>query len=175
MTPASAAASAMSATISRSSMMEKPSSRTKAAEIHWGRAPIIDRSLTVPQMARWPMDPPGKRRGLTTNESVEKAMRSPDGSSMTAPSDMPSRVLLRNASRNTASMSAADALPPAPWAELMNSSFSLGRRLRNSSIRCMTCSSRSPPPCSPPCGHAATSVMRERSAPTFTGILVKRP
>ena len=37
------------------------------------------RSLTVPCTARWPADPPGKRSGLTTKESVLKARRSPDG------------------------------------------------------------------------------------------------
>ena len=60
-TPAAAAASAMSATIPRSESMEKPSSRTKAADRASGRAPSMARSLTVPCTARWPTEPPGKR------------------------------------------------------------------------------------------------------------------
>ena len=44
------------------------------------RAPAIARSFTVPCTARWPIEPPGKRRGCTTNESVENASRSPPGS-----------------------------------------------------------------------------------------------
>ena len=56
----------MSATISRNSTMEKPSSRTKAAESHWGRPPIMEMSLTVPLTARSPIEPPGNRRGFTT-------------------------------------------------------------------------------------------------------------
>ena len=47
-TPASAAAAAMSATISFNSAIEKPSSRTNAAEIHDGTAPAIAKSLQVP-------------------------------------------------------------------------------------------------------------------------------
>ncbi len=46
-TPAWAAESAMSATISRSSAISKPSSMTNAADSHKGRAPATDRSLTV--------------------------------------------------------------------------------------------------------------------------------
>ena len=80
------AAAAMSATIARSSATAKPSSRTKAADSARGRAPITARSLTVPCTARWPIEPPGKRSGLTTNESVLKASRSPDGRVRQAPS-----------------------------------------------------------------------------------------
>ena len=35
-----------------------------------GRAPATARSLTVPLTASSPIEPPGKRSGLTTNESV---------------------------------------------------------------------------------------------------------
>lgn len=42
------------------------SSMTNPAEIHWGTAPDTARSLTVPCTARWPIDPPGNRRGCTT-------------------------------------------------------------------------------------------------------------
>ena len=40
-----------------------------------GRAPAIARSLTVPQIARRPMSPPGKKSGETTCESVVTANR----------------------------------------------------------------------------------------------------
>ena len=69
----------MSATISFSSAIGKPSSRTNAAEIHDGTAPVIARSLQVPCTASSPMEPPGKRLGCTTNESVDIASRSPPG------------------------------------------------------------------------------------------------
>ena len=64
--PAKAAASAMSATTSRRTSIDMPSSSTKAAEMAIGRAPIIARSLIVPWMARWPTEPPENRRGFTT-------------------------------------------------------------------------------------------------------------
>ena len=65
-TPARVAASAMSATTSRRTSIGMPSSSTKAAEMAIGRAPIMARSLIVPCTARWPAEPPGKRRGFTT-------------------------------------------------------------------------------------------------------------
>ena len=42
-----------------------------------GTAPLMARSLTVPLTARWPIEPPGKNSGRTTNVSVEKASRAP--------------------------------------------------------------------------------------------------
>ena len=114
-----------------------------------GRAPIMARSLTVPCTARWPAEPPGKRRGLTTNESVLNARRSPDGRVSTAASVWAARVSLAKAGRNTASSSAADALPPAPWARVTTSSSSRGRRRRKASIRSNTAAS---PRLSPPSG-----------------------
>ena len=42
-----------------------------------GRAPETARSLTVPLTARSPIEPPGKRSGLTTNESVVIASSAP--------------------------------------------------------------------------------------------------
>src|SRR5277367_4003824 len=84
------------------------------------------------------MEPPGKRLGCTTNESVDIAIRSPLGKVSTAPSPSDSSVGLRNASTNTASTSAAEALPPAPWARVTWSSTNRGRRLRNDSIRSIT-------------------------------------
>ena len=100
---------------------------TKAADSHCGRAPSMARSLTVPCTARCPIEPPGKERGCTTKESVLNASRSPPGSverggvGRAAPS-----ASLANASRNTASTSAADALPPAPWASVTISSVQPG-------------------------------------------------
>ena len=44
-----------------------------------GSAPCTARSFTVPCTARWPIEPPGKRSGCTTNESVLNARRSPLG------------------------------------------------------------------------------------------------
>ncbi len=137
-TPALAAAAAMSATISFSSAIGKPSSSTNAAEIQDGTAPDIATSLQVPCTASSPMDPPGKRLGCTTNESVDIASRSPPGSVRTAPSPSDSSSGLRNASMNTASTSAAEALPPAPCARFTWSSSNRGRRLRNTSIRSIT-------------------------------------
>ena len=142
-TPALAAASLMSATISRSSAIGNPSSMTKAADSHCGRAPETARSLIVPCTATCPIEPPGKRRGETTNESVENASRSPDGVRSAAASPSCSSSSLRNASRNTASTRAADDLPPAPCASVTTSSSSRGRRCRNLSIRSSTRSSRS--------------------------------
>ena len=49
-----------------------------------GWAPIMARSLTVPLTASSPMSPPGKRMGLTTNESVVKARRVPATSTTAA-------------------------------------------------------------------------------------------
>jgi hypothetical protein len=61
--------------------MAKPSSRMSDSESASGRAPPIARSFTVPFTARAPMSPPGKKMGLTTNESVVKASRAPPTSS----------------------------------------------------------------------------------------------
>ena len=84
------------------------------------------------------MDPPGKRSGFTTNESVLNASRSPDGSASTAASPSAVGSVPANASTNTASIRAADALPPAPWASVMTSSSKRGRRRRKASMRSRT-------------------------------------
>ncbi len=115
---------------------------TNATESQRGTAPVTARSFTVPCTARWPIDPPGKRSGETTNESVLNASRSPDGRVSTAPSPSCSSCGFLNASKKTASTNAADDLPPAPCASVTTSSISLGRRLRMAVIRSMTCSSR---------------------------------
>ena len=124
--------------MSFNSAIGKPSSSTKAAEIHAGTAPAIARSLQVPWTASSPTEPPGKRLGCTTNESVDIAIRSPLGNVSTALSPSDSSAGLRKASMNTASTNAADALPPAPCASVTWSSSNRGRRLRNDSIRSIT-------------------------------------
>ena len=78
-TPACSAARAIDWAIRRRSSSGKPSSITKAAESHSGSAPATARSLTVPFTASSPMSPPGKKSGLTTNESVVNASPSRDG------------------------------------------------------------------------------------------------
>ena len=116
----------MSATISRRSLTANPSSMTNATESQRGTAPQTARSFAVPWTARWPIDPPGKRSGETTNESVLNASRSPDGSVSTAPSPSCSSSGFLNASMKTASTRAADDLPPAPCASVTTSSTSRG-------------------------------------------------
>ena len=131
--------------------------------------PSTARSLTVPCTARWPIDPPGKRRGCTTNESVVNASRSPDGSvrrgrvGQRADAAPPA-----NASRNTASTSAADALPPAPWARVITSSVRRGRRRRNASMRSRTAASRSPSAVASTDSSAARHCCESRPAPRAT-------
>src|SRR5207253_1009356 len=71
----SAQAARIEATIRRRSSSGSPSSRMKAAAMNWGRAPPTARSLTLPVIASFPMSPPGKKIGLTTNESVVTASR----------------------------------------------------------------------------------------------------
>ena len=60
------------------------------------------------------MVPPGKTSGLTTNESVENASRTPP-TSTTAESPIPASAADPNAGRNRCSMSSADIAPPPPW------------------------------------------------------------
>ena len=61
----------------------RPSSRISDRLSASGRAPDTARSLTVPFTARSPIEPPGKRIGLTTKESVVIASSTP--STCTAP------------------------------------------------------------------------------------------
>ena len=112
-TPAAPAAAAMEAAIRRRSATGNPSSRMNPADRNAGRAPHIARSFTVPLTARSPMSPPGKNSGETTNESVVNAARAQSSDSV-APSSSAASTGLRNASRNTASISVCVALPPAP-------------------------------------------------------------
>ncbi len=75
LTPASRAASATESSTRSNVSNGRPSSTMNESESQSGRAPDTARSFTVPHTARRPMSPPGKNRGLTTNESVVKAMR----------------------------------------------------------------------------------------------------
>ena len=119
-----------------------PRSRTQPRAIS-EPAPCTARSFTVPCTARWPMDPPGKRSGCTTNASVLNASREPSARVRVAASGSDPGSPSTNAARNTESTSAADALPPAPCARVTTSSRSRGRRRRNSVIRSSTAASRS--------------------------------
>ena len=65
-TPAASAAAAMASTSARRSSAGRPSSRISDRLSASGRAPATARSFTVPFTARSPIDPPGKRMGLTT-------------------------------------------------------------------------------------------------------------
>ncbi len=63
------ACSMLSKILSRSARA-KPSSNTKPEASAYGSAPIIAMSLTVPEMDRRPISPPGKNIGLTAWESL---------------------------------------------------------------------------------------------------------
>ena len=65
-TPAASAARAIAATSARSTSESRPSSSTSESVSASGRAPATARSLTVPLTASSPIEPPGKRSGLTT-------------------------------------------------------------------------------------------------------------
>ena len=80
-----------------------------------GTAPHMAMSFTVPWMAREPMSPPGKKRGLITKESVEKARR-PASTPNTAPSLSCSKLALSKAGTNIFSISIWLMRPPPPWA-----------------------------------------------------------
>ena len=73
-TPAARAAAAIASTSSRRTSASRPSSRISDSVSASGRAPATARSLTVPFTARSPIEPPGKRSGLTTKESVVMTM-----------------------------------------------------------------------------------------------------
>ena len=71
---------AIASTSARSSSAPSPSSRTSESVSASGRAPATARSLTVPLTASSPIEPPGKRIGLTTKLSVVSARpRAVDG------------------------------------------------------------------------------------------------
>ena len=106
-----------------------PSSRTSESVSASGRAPAIARSLTVPLTASSPIEPPGKRSGLTTKLSVVIASscrrRDRAGVAELAPA-----ASLPNAGTSSPSISVCVALPPAPWAIVICSSRNFGRLAR---------------------------------------------
>ena len=114
-TPAAAAAACIEATTFSSVAMGKPSSRMKPALSQSGRAPHMQRSLTVPLTAILPMSLPGKNSGLTTCESVVNASRPPPGRRSRAPSCWASSAGFAKAGRNTRSISSCVSRPPPPW------------------------------------------------------------
>ena len=77
----------------------------------------------MPLTARSPIEPPGKRSGDTTNESVVIARSSPTApaSAIAAPASEP------KAGTNRPSISVWVALPPAPWAIVIAASLNFGR------------------------------------------------
>ena len=75
------AAAAIASTSAFRSSAARPSSRISDSVSARGRAPDTARSFTVPFTARSPIEPPGKRSGFTTNESVVNASAAPSISS----------------------------------------------------------------------------------------------
>ena len=69
------AACAMARTSASSTSVGSPASSTKVTTSASARAPETARSFTVPLTASSPIEPPGKRSGLTTKLSVVMAMR----------------------------------------------------------------------------------------------------
>ena len=112
-TSAATAAAPRSVAIRPMSASEVPSSRMNAVESTSGIAPDMARSLTVPLTARSPMLPPGKTSGFTTNESVEKARRTPSART-TAESPSSASAAAPKAGRKRCSISSPDMAPPPP-------------------------------------------------------------
>ena len=143
-TPAASAAAAIASTSARRTSAGRPSSRISERLSAAGSAPAIARSLTVPFTASSPIEPPGKRSGLTTKLSVLIARPRPSmrttpesPSSARAPSSEP------RAGSSRPSISVWVALPPAPWAIVTWSSLNRGRLPRAVSMILRTFSSRS--------------------------------
>ena len=144
-TSAARAAAAIASTSARSTAESSPSSRIIDTVSASGRAPAIARSLTVPLTASSPIEPPGKRSGLTTKLSEVIASRVP--LTVTAPASasrgsegVPAGRSGANAGTSSPSISVCVALPPAPWASVIRSSRKRARLARAvsmiSSTRC---------------------------------------
>ena len=97
-----------------------PRGSSRASARAGGRPPTA-RSLTVPLTASSPIEPPGKRSGLTTKESVVIT------TSPAAPASAMRRVASPKAGTNRPSISVCVALPPAPWAIVIAASLKRGR------------------------------------------------
>ncbi len=136
-TPAARAAAAIASTSARRSSAERPSSSTSESVSASGRAPAIARSLTVPLTASSPIEPPGKRIGLTTKLSVVIA----------SPSITPASPSSRSASPPKAGTKSpftrvCVALPPAPCAIVIWVSRNRAGRERTRSISARASDSR---------------------------------
>ena len=107
-----------------------------------GRAPATARSLTVPLTARSPIEPPGKRSGVTTKLSVVIASSTPPTDSSAA-SPRAAGSGAPRAGTSIPSISVWLARPPAPWAMVMRGSRNLARLARAVSMRSRTTCSRS--------------------------------
>src|SRR5512140_1666848 len=113
-TPASFAASRIAASARSRVSIGSPSSRIRAHEIATAFAPQTARSFTVPQTARRPMSPPGKKGGVTTYPSVVKAI---------SPSIRPRSPASKNGESTglskyraiTFAIRSRVRLPPSPW------------------------------------------------------------
>ena len=141
-TPAAAAAAAIASTSARSSSAGRPSSSTIDRLSASGRAPAMARSLTVPFTARSPIEPPGKRIGLTTKLSVVSAISTPPTEIVPASARARS-ALEAKAGTSRPSISVWVALPPAPWAIVMRASRNRGGFVRTVSMMSSTRCSRS--------------------------------
>ena len=141
-TSAARAAAAIASTSARSVPDGRPSSMISESVSASGRAPAIARSLTVPLTASSPIEPPGKRSGLTTKESVVNAT-SPPGSATAPASASASSAGEANAGTKSPSISACVAFPPAPWAIVICSSRNFARFARAVSMISSTRASRS--------------------------------
>ncbi len=122
-----------------------------------GLAPAIARSLTVPLTASSPIEPPGKRSGLTTKVSVVVARRMPSTSN-TPLSPSSSSCSEPNAGTNRPSIIVWVALPPAPWAIVTRSALNFGRFDRVFSMISRIL-------CSRPAGRGFVSGVRPRPPP----------
>ncbi len=152
---------AIASTSARRTSLPRPSSRIIATLSASGRAPATARSLTVPLTASSPIEPPGKRSGLTTNESVVNASSSRIAAS--ASSSIP------KAGASSPSISVCVALPPAPWAIVIRSSRKRGLFARAVSMIERIRSSRSETVTRPPArGRTGRRSSRRRTRPPAT-------
>ena len=125
--PASRQASAIEACTRSRSARGNPSSRiAPQVRARTSVAPIMARSLTVPQMESRPMSPPGKKIGCTTWESVvTTSQRSPihrAAPSSIARGPTSSAETCGASWRKTSSIRARIARPPAPCFRVMRCS-----------------------------------------------------
>jgi len=112
LTPAASACSAMECTTLSRRPVSRPSSSMNPHVMYLGTAPIIRRSFTVPHTQSFPISPPLKTSGVTTNESVLIA-HLPCSSTKAASSILSSISFLKYLPKISL-ISTADDLPPLP-------------------------------------------------------------